>query len=59
MRAGQETAVATVTPGDTVDLIEHSLEPTNSTIMVRLQDGKRGFVPTAALALPDSLRAKL
>jgi len=45
-------------PGDTVDLAE-PLFLIDGEVLVRLPNGKRGFVPKAALALPDSVLRKL
>lgn len=47
----------TVEPGDTVDLVGSTV--IEGEVQVALRNGKRGFVPVSALALPDSLRAKL
>jgi hypothetical protein len=47
-----------VEPGDTVDLVLPMI-PIEGGVQVRLRGGKRGRVPAAALALPDSLKAKL
>lgn len=52
---GQSSPQGTVEPGDTVDLTLPILNPENGA-MVTLANGKRGYVPLAALALPDSLK---
>lgn len=53
---GQAGAQGTVEAGDTVDLVLPILNPLADGVLVTLANGKRGFVPADALALPDSLR---
>lgn len=48
----------TVQPGDTVGLTLPMI-PIAGNVQVTLRSGKRGYLPAAALGLPDSLKAKL
>ena len=50
---GQPTPVGTVEPGDSIDFIDYTYRPADSTAMVRLRNGTRGYIPVSALKVPD------
>jgi hypothetical protein len=57
-RAGSTQPQGIVEAGDTVDLVLPMI-PIEGRVQVRLGGGKMGYMPAVALALPDSLKAKL
>ncbi|WP_213019111.1 hypothetical protein [Hymenobacter negativus] len=50
---GQHTPVGIVEPGDSIDFIDYTYRPADSTALVQLRNGKRGYIPVSALKVPE------
>ena len=50
---GQPTPEGIVEPGDSIDVIENTYRPADSTTLVQLRNGKRGYIPVSALKVPE------
>jgi hypothetical protein len=50
---GQATPVGIVEPGDSIDFIDYTYRPADSTALVQLRNGKRGYIPVSALKVPE------
>ena len=51
---GNPTPVGKVEPGDSIDFIDYTYRPADSTAMVRLRNGARGYIPVSALKVPQN-----
>lgn len=50
---GNPRPVGTVEPGDSIDFIDYTYRPADSTAMVRLRNATHGYIPVSALKVPE------